>query len=105
MLAGGQKPLDFSSRKEYGGIASGGTPGKIAGHVKAHARRPEINWYSAKPRRTSTLSVWRTHGRSRIFGGHGCRLGAGRRPGTGYRPETGSWSAPPGPWFGGPRGV
>ncbi len=33
------KPLDFSRRKEYGGIASGGTPGKIAGHVEGHARQ------------------------------------------------------------------
>src|SRR5467141_1367030 len=31
MLAGWQKPLDFSSRKEYGGMASQRTPGKIAG--------------------------------------------------------------------------
>src|SRR5437899_4318492 len=39
MLAGWQKPLDFSSRKEYGGIASWRTPGKIAGHVSGLARR------------------------------------------------------------------
>src|SRR5712691_12307720 len=103
MLAGWQKPLDFSSPKEYGGVASGRTPGKIAGQVEGHAA--EINWYSAKQRRTSTPSAWRTHERSRIFGGHGCGLGAGRRPGTGYRRETGSWSAPPGLWFGGPQGV
>ena len=39
MLAGWQKPLDFSSPKEYGGIASWQTPGKIAGHVEGHVRR------------------------------------------------------------------
>jgi len=39
MLAGWQKPLDFSSPKEYGGVASWQTPGKIAGHVEGHARR------------------------------------------------------------------
>src|SRR5260370_166884 len=67
--------------------------------------RAEINWYSGKERRTSRLSAWRTHERSRIFGGHGCGLGGGRRPGTRDRPETESWSAPPEPSFGGPQGV
>src|SRR6266478_1464080 len=31
---GWQKPLDFSSRKEYGGMASGRTPGKIVRRVE-----------------------------------------------------------------------
>jgi len=87
--------VDFASRKEYGGMASGRTPGRIARHIEGRAA--EINWYSGKVRQTSRLSAWRTHEKSRIFGGHGCGLGAGRRPVTGYRPETGSWSAPPGP--------
>src|SRR2546421_6491591 len=34
-----QKPLDFSSRKEYGGMASGRTPGKIVRRVEGQAPR------------------------------------------------------------------
>src|SRR5258707_6716738 len=92
---GMQKPVCFSVREGWGGQAVGQTRGKIAGHVEGHAA--EINWYSARERRTSRPSAWRTHEKSRIFGGHGCGLGAGRRPVTGYRPEPESWSAPPGP--------
>jgi len=87
--------VDFASRSQYGGRASGRTPGKTAG-TRRRTGAAQINWYSAKARRTSRLSAWRTHERCRIFGGHGCGLGAGRRPVTEYRPETGSWSAPPG---------
>jgi|SRR5882762_1707743 len=36
---GWQKPLDFSSRKEYGGMASGRTPGKIVRRVEGQAPR------------------------------------------------------------------
>ena len=84
--------------------------GRRGGHLerlwtRRRTRAAKINWYWVKERRTSRLSVWRTHERSRIFGGRGCGLGGGRRPGTGYRPETGSWSAPPGPSLGGRRGV
>src|SRR5207253_4825880 len=39
MLAGWQKPLDFSSRKKYPGMASGRTPGKIARRVEGQAPR------------------------------------------------------------------
>jgi hypothetical protein len=87
--------VDFASRSQYGGRASGRTPGKTAG-TRRSTGTAQINWYWAKARRTSRLSAWRTHERCRIFGGHGCGLGAGRRPVTEYRPETGSWSAPPG---------
>src|SRR5438046_10267795 len=34
-----QKPLDFSSRKKYGGMASGRTPGKIVRRVEGQAPR------------------------------------------------------------------
>src|SRR6266550_5021935 len=36
---GWQKPLDFSRRKEYGGMASGRTPGKIVRRVEGQAPR------------------------------------------------------------------
>src|SRR2546430_15522294 len=36
---GWQKPLDFSSRKKYGGMASGRTPGKIVRRVEGQAPR------------------------------------------------------------------
>ena len=99
-----EKTVDFWSRKEYSVRASGRSPGKIADTTKAR-HGGSISWCWTKPRGTSRRSAWPAHERCRIFGGHGCGLGGGRRPGTGYRPETGSWSAPPGRWFGGPRGV
>src|SRR5256886_15254096 len=103
MLAGWQKPLDFSSQKKYRGMASGRALGKIARHVEGPGTA-EINWYSGKERRTSRLSSWRTHERSGIFGGHDCGLGGGRRPVTRDRPENGSWAAPLAPEVGGPQG-
>jgi hypothetical protein len=103
-LAGWQKPLDFSRRKEYGVRASGRHPEKLSDTTKAR-RGGGINWYWAKQRGTSRLNAWPVHERCRIFGGHGCGLGGGRRLRTGYRQETGSWSAPPEPWFGERRGV
>jgi hypothetical protein len=36
---GWQKPLDFSSRKQFGGMASGRTPGKIVRRVEGQAPR------------------------------------------------------------------
>src|SRR2546429_8300295 len=103
MLAGWQKPLDFSSQKKYRGMASGRAPGKIARHVEGPGTA-EINWYSEKERRTSRLSSWRTHERSRIFGGHGCGLGGGRKTMKKDRPENEISSETPRATIGGARG-
>ena len=88
--------VDFLGRKEYGGRGVRAYARKDC-RTRRRTRPGEVNWYWAKEPRTNRPSAWRTHERSRIFGEHGCGLGAGRRPGTGYKPETESWSGSPGP--------